>query len=339
MGPLRLGLVGVGLMGQGQIESNQNNALGRIVAIAARNPERLELIRGRYDIAKAYTDYREMFAKEDLDGVIVCTPDDFHREPVEDAAAAGIHVLVEKPIATTLADGEAMVSACEKAGVKLMVGFVLRFTTPYLVLRQRLQAGELGQPTMVFASRAVSKVETRRVGAHRTALQALAVHDIDTVLWNFGTDIESVYCARGDHQFKEEFDIADYYWTTLRYGNGFTAVVLSHWAMPEAYPSFVTCEMLVTGTSGSAHLKLAGEDLNVVTDKQYQCPDVVFAFSVAGGSHAFRSELEHFCQSIRSGREPLVTGRDGLNALRITVAAEESARLGQAVPVSLERVS
>lgn len=333
---LKLGVVGIGMMGAVHIEANQRNALAEIVAIAEPDQERLDLAKARYNIPAAYRDYEEMFAKERLDGAIVCTPDDYHLGPVQAAAASGAHVLLEKPIATTVADGQAIIEACETAGVKLMMGFILRFTAPYIVLRQRLQAGELGKPTMVFASRACTKAEARRVGGRCNVNQYLSVHDIDTILWNFGAGVESVYCVRGDHLLKEELKTADYYWTTIRYRNGFTAVTHSHWALPEASPNYVACQMLVTGTDGSAHLELTGQHLNVVTDKKFETPDVTFAFSVPGGSQAFRNEDEHFCESIRSGNEPLVTGKDGLNALKIILAAEESARSGQVVPLNLD---
>jgi predicted dehydrogenase len=336
MEPLRLGVIGVGLMGEGHVASNQRNALGKIVAICNRGKERLDHVQQEYGIPAAYQDYNEMFAKEKLDGVIIATPDGAHVGPAKAAAAAGVHILLEKPIATNLPEAEAVVAACREAGVKLQVGFVLRFTTPYLVLRQQILAGEVGRPTMVYASRCVAKREAKRIGVHRDVLQAVSIHDIDTMLWNFGTDVESVYAVKGGDVLKDLLNTPDYYWTTLNYRNGLKGVSLGHWAMPDTFPLFVSCEMLVTGTDGSAQLRLSGQDMNVISDKSYTCPDTVFAFNLAGGSQAFREEGEQFCRCIIDDVEPLVTGRDGLNALKVCLAAEESAETGRPVPVSLE---
>ncbi len=336
MDTARIGLIGAGFIGEVHLRALAFNRRADVRAIADVNERRAREMAERFHVPRTYTDVRQMLEQERLDGVIIATPDQLHREPAELAAQAGVHIMLEKPIATTVEDAEAIIAAAQRNNVKLMIGFILRFTLPYQQLRQKVVSGEIGTPTMAFGKRTVNASEARRLAGRCTVNDYLSIHDTDTILWNMGTDVESVYAQNGSFVLKEQgLNTPDYYWTMLRFRNGATAVTHSHWAMPAAFPNYPESELLMTGTRGAVHLHLAGQHLWYASDTSYEHPDVSYGFT-AEDAGAFRKEDEHFTDCIIEDRQPLVTGVDGLNALKIILAADESIRTGQPVKVSLQ---
>jgi len=332
----RIGLIGAGFIGEVHLRALAFNRRADVRAIADVDARRAREMAERYHVPATYADVADMLAQEKLDGVIIATPDQLHRQPAELAAQAGVHILLEKPIATTVADAEAIIAAARAHRVKLMLGFILRFTLPYLQLRQKIVSGEVGTPTMAFGKRTVNSIEATRLAGRCTVNDYLSIHDTDTILWNLGTDVESVYAQRGSFVLKEQgLDTPDYYWTMMRFKNGATAVTHSHWAMPRAFPNYPESELLITGTKGAVHLHLAGQHLWFAGDTAYEHPEVSYGFA-AEDAGAFRKEDEHFTDCIIEDRQPLVGGVDGLNALKVILAADESIRTGQPVPVRLQ---
>jgi predicted dehydrogenase len=333
----RLGLIGTGFIGEVHLRALRHNPRAEVRALADLDERRLHQAQEAFQVPNVYTDVRSMLQREELDGVIIATPDHLHREPVELVAEAGVNILLEKPIATTIPDAERIIEVTRQRNVKLMLGFILRFTLPYLQLREKITSGEVGEPTLAYAKRAVNTTEARRLAGRCTVNEYLAVHDIDTILWNLGTDVESVYATRGEFVLKQQgLNTPDWYWTMFRFRNGATAVTQAHWGMPDAFPNYPESELLITGTRGAVQLRLAGQQLQFSSADRFEQPDVSYGFS-AEDAGAFRKEDEHFTDCIIEDRQPIVGGVDGLNALKIVLAAEDSIRSGQPVPVTLQR--
>lgn len=336
MDRVRLAVIGSGYIGEVHLRALRSNAHADIRAVVDPDEARLRYVQGTYGVPHIYTNMRDMLESEELDGVVIATPDHLHRESVELAAAAGLHILLEKPIATNLADAEQIIEVSRKHNVKLMLAFILRFVLPYRQLHQKVIEGEIGYLTMAFAKRLVRRAEARRIAGRCTVNEYLSVHDVDTILWNMGTDVDSVYASCGEFVLKEQgLDTPDYYWTMIRYRNGATAVNLSHWAMPDAFPARPESELLVTGTKGNLHLHLDGKQFQFSTNDHFEYPDVSYGFR-AEDAGAFRLEGEHFTDCIRSNSQPIVSGIDGLNTLRIVLAAERSIHKDGPVRVDLE---
>jgi UDP-N-acetylglucosamine 3-dehydrogenase len=336
MADVKLAVIGTGVMGETHVRAIQHDARAKLVAICDVNKPRLDEIQDRYSVPNAYTDAREMFRSHQIDGVVIATSDQFHVEPVSIAAEAGAHIMLEKPIATTVEDAETILNAAGRAQVKLMIGFVLRFTPAYVAIHDRVVSGSLGPLTMGFAKRACGLPEARRLGGRLTVNSYLSVHDVDTLLWNFGTDVESVYATKGEFILKDELHTPDYYWNLLKFRNGVTCVAHSLWTLPEASPSFTQSELVIHGTVGSAHLDVDGQWLRFAGPERSDAPDFLYGI---GEPHAgaYRLEDEHFVECIVKDRTPIVNGIDGMNALKVILAAEESTRVGAPVPVALTR--
>jgi len=149
---IRLGIIGFGRMARGYHLPSLKKISGvRVTAVAESRPERRDQAR-RLGIDHIFYDFREMLDRVELDGVLVCTPPWLHRVPTELAAGRGVAVFCEKPMATTLADCEAMIAACEAAGVPLYMGFIRRFDPGFGRVRRAVQSGELGK---VFHAEAI----------------------------------------------------------------------------------------------------------------------------------------------------------------------------------------
>lgn len=324
----RVAVVGTGLIGQVHIRSYQQHPLCEVVALCDRDPKRLQEAAEQFRITAVYTDQREMHARESVDGVVIATPDHLHREPVEIAAAAGVHVMLEKPIATTLADAEAIIGAADQAGVKLMLGFTLRWIPHYAAVHDQVAAGALGPLTNAYARRTIKYSEAYRLGGRCSVNEYLAVHDIDAVLWLFGREVESVYATRGDFLVRRDLGTADYYWNVLKFRSGATAVVHVSWCESNQHRNLVEMELMVGGERGSSHLTLAGDQIRFATAAGFETPEVAL-------SGVYPAEAAHFVDCILHDRQPLAGGRQGMDALKVMLAAEESIVRGAPVPVWL----
>jgi len=336
MNSVKMAVIGVGVMGETHIRAVQRDARAELVAICDVSRARLEEMQRRYGVPNAYTDAREMFRAHKLDGVVIATSDQYHVEPVRVAAENGAHIMLEKPIATTIEDAETIIETASKAGVKLMLGFTLRFTPAYVAIHDRVVRGELGELTMAYAKRAVSRLEARRLGGRLTVNSYLSIHDVDTILWNFGTEVESIYSTRGDFILKDELNTPDYYWNVLKFRSGATAVAHSLWSLPTGLPYYAQFEFTVHGTRASAHLDVYGQWLSIADDVHTESPDFLYGMGEPTAG-AYRLEDEHFVECIIKDQQPIVGGIDGLNSLKVILAAEESIRTGLPVPLQLQR--
>ena len=170
MNPLRVAVIGAGYWGPNLVR-NLNEAPGaEPVAVADLSQERLESIHKRFPAVRITTDHTELFNDKNIDAVCIATPVNTHRKLVEQALAAGKHVFVEKPLAPTVSDSEAMVRAAEKAGRVLMVGHTFVYNPAVVTIRGLIESGELGR---------INYVDSQRVN--------LGLHQFDiNVLWDLG---------------------------------------------------------------------------------------------------------------------------------------------------------
>ena len=178
------------------------------------------------------------------DGVIVCTETNRHRSLVEMATARGIHILCEKPIATTLEDARAIVDACDKAGVLLMTAFPMRFSAPLVEIKTRLDNGDFGD---VYCFNATNQGELPT--KHRAwfvdpelagggAIMDHTVHLVDIMRWFTGSEVETVY-ARSNRIFHaDEVEVETGALEMLTFENGVFATIDASWSRPPYWPTW-----------------------------------------------------------------------------------------------------
>lgn len=328
MKKVRIGIIGTGLIGEVHIQAFQKHPLCEVVAICDMNETRLREMQATYGIPEVYTNQSEMHEKCPLDGVVVATPDQFHREPAKLAAAAGVAILLEKPIATTIEDAEAIIEAVTAANVKMMLGMTLRYIPEYVHIQQQFQKGELGLPINAYTRRAVRKSEGYRINGRCSVNEYLGVHDIDFLLSIFGREVDNVYSTSGKFEFFDKFGVADYYWNIIKWKNGATAALQVTWNEPEGSKNLLEQECYVNGTQGSAHVNLTGQQLNVATNTHCDYPELTL-------DNGYNIEADHFIKCILSDEQPYAGGQAGLDALKIMIALEQSSKEGLPVQVNL----
>lgn len=268
------------------------------------------------------------------DGVIVCSENSRHRPLVELAAAAGSHVLCEKPLATNVRDARAMVEGCEKAGVLLMTAFPMRFSAPLIEVKARLDSGDLGQ---VYCFNATNNGELPT--KHRAwfadpelagggAVMDHTVHLVDIMRWYLDSEVREVY-ARTNHIFhSQEVEVETGGLEMLTFQNGVFATIDASWSRPSYWPTWGGLDFEMVTERGAVIVDAFKQNITVYRS------DVQRPLWYSWGSDSNQAMVNEFVAAIRAGRQPLVSGEDGLRAVEVTVAAYESAKRGQ--PVTLE---
>lgn len=280
-----------------------------------------------------YNDFGQ-FYNQGLDAVIICAENSRHREMVEMAAKNGLHILCEKPLATTVADAEAIVQMCDSASVVLMTAFPMRFSAPLLEVKRFLDAGGLGK---VFACNTTNQGECPKhhrswfvdpVLAGGGAVSDHVVHLADVLAWYLNDTVTEVYAVANDVLYHGETEVETGGLVMLTYSNGTFATIDCSWSKPPYYPTWGGLALDLIGEKG---LVTANAFKQVMTVYQHTLQRPVYAY---WGSDANQAMIDEFIDAIREKRRPRVTGRDGLQAVRIVDAAYRSIATGQ--PVRLD---
>ncbi len=286
--------------------------------------------------APFYPSYADLVAAKP-DGVIICTENAHHRPLVELAADHGVHVLCEKPLATTVADAQAAVGACQRAGVLLMTAFPMRFSPPLLEIRARLLAGDFG-PVYCFNATNQGELPTKHrawfvdpVLAGGGALMDHTVHLVDIMRWFLGDEVAEVYAQSNRIFHADEVQVETGGLELLTFRNGVFATIDCSWCRPPYWPTWggLTFEMV---TERGAVVVDAFKQNVTVYSHRLQRPTWAF-----WGSDMNQALVAEFVAAIREQRAPAVTGEDGLRAVEVTLAAYESARCGQPVALGVKR--
>jgi predicted dehydrogenase len=270
-----------------------------------------------------------------LDGVVVASVNNEHRRLTQLAAAAGVDVLCEKPLATRLPDGTAMVEACAAAGVRLMTAFPMRFSPVLAQLASAIRDGALGE---LVCLEGVNTGEMPDVHAGWFADPVLAgggammdhvVHLADAYRWLLGAEISEVYAVANRILHDHHAGVETGGLLSLRFDNGVFATIDCSWSKPRGYPTWGGLSIEAVGAEG------------VITADAFRQHLVVYGGTGTGerwpfwGSDANVAMLAEFVAAIREERAPAVTGLDGLRALEVVDAAYRSVESGE--PVSVQR--
>lgn len=276
-----------------------------------------------------------LFASK-LDGVIICTANAHHRRLTERAALAGVNVLCEKPIATSREDAAAMVEACERAGVGLMLAYPTRFSPGMVELRRLVNEGTLGR-ILACDGANVARIPTADrswFGTHELAgggaLMDHTVHLADVMMLILGAQPAKVYAQENRITHSEEVDVETGAIVTIEFSNGVVATIDASWSLPDSNPTWGGLSLRVIGETGEFSIDVFGEAVRGQTDVDSQ------PIWRSCGTDINRLMLVEFLASIREARAPIPDGRDGLRTLEIVLAAYASTVSGQ--PEAIQRI-
>ena len=336
------------LAGCGRIAGNHVEALARhadraeLVAVCDSDPTALAAAQQRTGVP-GFSSYVALLANSQADCVVLATPSGLHARQTIDAAAAGLHVMTEKPMATRWADGQAMVKACDDAGVRLFVVKQNRRNHTLQLLRQALQAGRFGRIYMVtvnvFWSRPQSYYDS---AAWRGtwefdggAFMNQASHYVDLLDWLIGP-VESVMAYTGT--LARHIEVEDTGVAALRWRNGaMGSVNVTMLAHPKNFEGSIT----ILGEHGT--VRVGGVAVNQIEHWQFaeahdmdaQLQDASYQTSSVYG-HGHPLYYDNVIRTLRGECEPETDGREGLKSLELLVAMYRSARDGAKVNLPLD---
>ena len=327
---LRAGVIGVGTFGSQHARIYAEHGSVDLVAVADLRTDRLDDLAKRYNV-RAYTDFNDLLNKENLDLVSVCTSDEFHVEPVLSAVNSGVNVLVEKPLAITVSDCDNIIRESDKAGVKLMVGHILRFDPRYYTARQAIANGQIGNPVHLSARRNNLITSAERLGRHTSVAFFLGIHDVDFMNWCVGSDVERVYAESNTCALKD-LGTADSCLALIKFHNGTIASLEVSWILPLSFTKRLDAQFVVVGTKGAVYVDGSGQAVEIYLQDEGSCPDVMYAPEIGGRyTGILRDEISHFIECVLSDRRPAVTGQDGKAAVEVVCAITESLKTKQPV--------
>jgi predicted dehydrogenase len=260
------------------------------------------------------------------DAVYIATPDGLHRGPALAAFAAGIPALVEKPLATTVEDAEAIVDAARRAGVVAEVNFSNRWNPPFVHAKTATGSGALGEPVTVTArlNNVIASPRDRLAWAGRTTpAWFLMSHCLDLAYWLHGRRARSVY-ATGRRGTLDALGVPtwDVIQATVNYEDSVTGLFESTWVLPESHPSPIELEFRLIGTAGMVTVDTT-QQLVAVSAERYATPPVL-----QWAPARFRSFLKAL-----DGAPPGCPLEDGVENTRILVAVHRSLESGGVEPV------
>ncbi len=328
--------IGFGVVGCGRISESHLVGLAKLpdaqfVCGADVNLDSAREKAEKYGAAKWVADYHEMLALPEVDAVIVCVPTFLHAEVVCAAAAAGKHVLCEKPIAMKMEDAVRMTEACAAADVRFMIGFVRHFSTEWLKMREVVLSGRLGRPVLwrhAMAGRVPFLrwfVDKEKGGG--PFIDGL-VHDYDFARSIFG---EAEWAMGSLMTFSEHSTALDTGSAIIHFRSGDELVRSWSWGMPG--PSCTSAPWHdVIGPGGALRFPKGNEGANLFVVNPDNSEEAV-PFEPSGGQDWFDQQIAHFVQCVQDGTEPLAGGERGQKALAIALAVLEAGRTHQTVAI------
>ncbi len=343
---VRVAVVGVGIWGKVHLRAYSQHPSAETVAICDVDEDRARQTAELLTIPACYTSVGEMLANEELDAVSVATPDMAHTEIVIQCAKAGVHVLCEKPMATTVEECQAMISAAKDNNVRLMVDWHNRWNPPVYAAWKSIRDGELGDVRYIYyrlSDTIYVPLKMLPWADRSNPLLFLGSHALDSVCWLMQSKPIRVTCWRMEGVLKAMgTDTPDMYVTVLDFENGATAVVENSWVLPQSSPSLIDHKAEIIGTKGTIYLDpthgRAVEKYTATTPEGFpntSYPDMFVMPEVHNRQVGLAVEsIYHFVECVRDGVTPLTSGADGLLNTKLILAAERSAEKGAAVEVS-----
>ena len=330
---VRVAVIGVGSMGKNHARVYTETPAAELVAVADLDEKTAAEAADRFR-TRPYTDYRLMLETERPQAVSVAVPTAEHEAVAQAALEAGADVLVEKPIAATLEQGQRLIERAHALGRQLMVGHIVRFNPAIQLLKTKMQAGDLGR---------IFQIVCRRVGPFPARIRDvgvvvdLAPHDIDIMRYLTGLEPERVYAETEQRIHTEHEDLM---LGLLRFPDRVTGVLEINWLTPTKVR-----EVMVLGECGMFKVDDLTQDLYFFQNAQTSGLHWSALLALKGVSEGqmvrfafdryepLKAELQAFLQAIRDGKPVPVSGEDGLAALRLALALVESGQTHQVVQV------
>lgn len=317
MKKVNVGVIGVGAMGHNHARVYYRLDKANLLGVSDVSQATLSQVCKKYD-AEGYTNYEELLKNPEIEAVSVCVPTTHHYNVVMKAIEYGKDVLVEKPIAFTLKEAEGMIQAAKDKGIKLSTGHVERFNPAIAKAKELIEMDVIGD---------VVSASAKRVGPFPPRIKDvgvaidLAIHDLDVMYYLFDDDVTQVFATMGSILEKCEYE--DHAEIMTKFENGITGLLEVNWLTP-----FKRRALEITGTDGIIAIDYIDQSIDVA-GKFAQKVEIQH-------EEPLKYELNSFLNSIINDENVEITGEDGLNALKMVLAANRSSK--EHVPISLDEI-
>lgn len=318
-------VIGVGNMGKHHARNYSEISNVNLVAIADTEPKIGQTIARNFK-CKYYENYHEMLEKEEIDLVTIAVPTKFHKKVALDCINKGIHILLEKPIAATVAEAKEIVAKAKARNIKFTVGHIERFNPAVLKLKEMVDKGKLGK---------ITSITTRRIGPMPTRIKDanvvidIGVHDIDLMNWFYGKLPSQIVAGGGNALNKTLQDYVDIF---LKYGEC-SGLAQANWITPVKIR-----KMTVSGTKAYAEINFITQDLDIYESNYSTEYDSFGEFVIKFGEprdkkviktdniEPLKAEIKSFIKAIKENDRPVVTAREAIDALDIACKVDRMIR-------------
>lgn len=309
-------VIGVGNMGRHHARNYAEIPGVNLTAVADINQEIGKEIAMKYK-CRYYVDYKKLLKDEKIDLVTIAVPTKLHKKVVLDCIAAGIHILIEKPIALTVKDAKEIVAKAKIKGVKFTVGHIERFNPAVLKLKELINSGKLGE---------IISVATFRLGPLPLQIRDvnvvidIGVHDIDIMNWFFGHLPRKIVAQGGKALLPIHEDHVEAF---LDYGSG-SGIMMANWITP-----LKVRKLTVSGKKAYVELNYITQELNLYESKVMTSYDDFGDFLIKFGDsqdkktiavnniEPLKAEIKSFINAIKKNITPVVTAQEAIDALDI----------------------
>jgi predicted dehydrogenase len=325
---IRYAIIGLGHLAQVAIlPAFRRSQRCELAALVSGDPAKGRALSRKYRVPTySYEEFEIAMEKERIDAVFIVLPNTQHRQFTERAAKAGVHVLCEKPMATTESDCKAMIRACDRAGVKLMVAYRLHFTDSHLQVIQTARSGKLGE-LRTFSSLFAMQVSDDNIRVKQEAgggpLLDIGVYCINAARYLFGDEpieVTAMTATSNDPRFKEVNEMVS---AILRFPGGRLATFTC------SFGAHNISQLDLVGTKAVLHLEPAYDyesDIHWTIRRGDREEGKTFP-----KGDQFAAQIDYFSRCIIEDRQPEPSGAEGLADVRIIRAIDEAAELKRAV--------
>jgi predicted dehydrogenase len=338
---INVGVIGTGWCGGIRAVAAAGSAWVDELHIAEIREDRLNEVAALTNPVTASTDYRPILANESIDAVMISTtPEPTHYPIAKEALLAGKHVLLEKPIAMTLAEADELIALAHAKQRAFTIAYSQRFNPKFALVKRSIEDGTIGEPCTALVSRHITRNLGKKIGGRVKLSPAAmeATHDIDFVLWCLAPRKPvRVYAQEVHKVMKGEFNVPDCVSIIVTMDDGTAFTICAGWVLPPAYPNFSSTWIEFIGTQGAVMVDDTHRDVYTTTLSQ----GIQFPISSMPGErldHVYAGPMEaetvHFLECAALGRQPLVTGEHARMVMQVYQAADESAESGKPVELA-----
>jgi predicted dehydrogenase len=327
---LRVGVIGLGFFGARHARIYADHPAAKLVAVCDSDAGRLADFTARG--AQGFTSFEAMLALTALDAVSICLPDRLHEAAAVAAAKAGKSILLEKPLAHDAATARRIIDTVEAAGVRLMIGHILRFDPRYVQVHAASHPERLGQPIHLTAKRNATRATAKRLGTATSILFYMGVHDVDALQWCARSRISRVYAQKRDILGHGNEDALQ---AVLNFENGAIGLLDYSWAWPDGLMNGFRSSLEIVGTKSAAYLDCTDQGFFTIDDQGTTGGDTHLWPEINGRiAGDLADEISHFVTASLSGKPYLQPYREAFDAIPVLDALARSAREGMPVDVA-----